>query len=729
MMFRLVIELTDTRSITIHTSADERYILSINGKEEGRGPERGSIHQFFFESYDIELHAGKNIITAKVWAVGEHKPHAQLGVCPAFLLVTEDSELDLSTGIADWQVAILEAYDFIPAKICWGRGCDSVINGNMLDWDIESGCGDTWTSSVLLTHAYDATKIVACDDSTKLLCPATLPAMEMSILSKCLVPFSQCMTGKFSENKKISISDNDQQLAQNTSGLLNGSAIVNVPPNSTFYAIIDFDNYICAYNGITVSGGTDAKISLYWAESLFESPEPYGRKGNRDVIDGKYFVGEGDLFILDGGKHKRYDGLWWHAGRYLQIKLETSKDSVVLEGLHITTTSYPLKVDAQYNFSITKLNDITPIMINSLRMCAHETLMDCPYYEQMMYVGDARLELLAMYTLSQDDRLARKAIKIINCSRDFNGRISSRYPAKRRQLIPSFDLYWVAMVYDFALWRGDKSFVKDLMPAIRMTIDHFLLHLDENGLLRTPAGWNYIDWVPCWLDGIPPVSADGFCGPLNWLMVYTLKLVVELEDWFEEYDLVKHYQNKISHLTAAINKHFWSAEHAMFADNTNKNSFSEHTQCFAILSGELTADQEIMLLKNALNNQSVSRSTIYFSHYLFECAYKLKQVNVIFERLNKDWFLLTDMGFKTTYESPLPTRSDYHAWGAHPLYHYYASIIGARPVTLGSIELSINPMPGRLESFEASIPTRSGILKINGQVNDGIFSFSVKNQD
>ena len=32
-------------------------------------------------------------------------------------------------------------------------------------------------------------------------------------------------------------------------------------------------------------------------------------------------------------------------------------------------------------------------------MCAHETYMDCPYYEQLQYGGDTRLEILATYSL------------------------------------------------------------------------------------------------------------------------------------------------------------------------------------------------------------------------------------------------------------------------------------------------------------------------------------------
>ena len=49
-----------------------------------------------------------------------------------------------------------------------------------------------------------------------------------------------------------------------------------------------------------------------------------------------------------------------------------------------------------------------------------------------------------------------------------------------------------------------------------------------------------------------------------------------------------------------------------------------------------------------------------------------------FDRMSL-WLNLKTLGCKTMLEMPEPSRSDCHAWAAHPVYHYLASILGIRP--------------------------------------------------
>jgi alpha-L-rhamnosidase len=63
-------------------------------------------------------------------------------------------------------------------------------------------------------------------------------------------------------------------------------------------------------------------------------------------------------------------------------------------------------------------------------MNAHETYSDCPYWEQLQYLGDTRIQALISYVDFGDDRLARQALDAYDKSRIADGLTQSRYPER-----------------------------------------------------------------------------------------------------------------------------------------------------------------------------------------------------------------------------------------------------------------------------------------------------------
>jgi len=118
-------------------------------------------------------------------------------------------------------------------------------------------------------------------------------------------------------------------------------------------------------------------------------------------------------------------------------------------------------------------------------------------------------------------------------------------------------------------------------------------------------------------------------------------------------------------------------------------------------------------------------TTIYFSHYLFETYRELGRTDALVERLGL-WFDLAERGFKTPVESPEPSRSDCHAWGSHPLYHYFATILGIRPASLGFRSVEIAPQLGPLTSASGRlVHPAGGEIVVDFRLEDGILHASV----
>jgi hypothetical protein len=70
------------------------------------------------------------------------------------------------------------------------------------------------------------------------------------------------------------------------------------------------------------------------------------------------------------------------------------------------------------------------------------------------------------------------------------------------------------------------------------------------------------------------------------------------------------------------------------------------------------------------------------------------------------------MGLTTTPENPEPTRSDSHAWSAHPNYGLLATVLGVRPAGPGFRSVRIAPALGALQRAEGRVPHPLGDIEI-----------------
>ncbi len=719
--YRLRFEAEAAATVRIHVTADERYALYLDGARIGRGPERGDPYNWFYESYDLPLAAGDHVLVARVWSLGEKAAMAQMSVHPGFLLAAEGDWTDrLSTGLAGWECKRLPGYDFIPPRFAHWRGHTTQLDGAAYAWGVEQGAGDGWQPARTLAHGVG--KIIDWEYyQIHVLKPTMLPAMLDQPVTSARVRHIAAAADDHTAPVPVRAADHLPEEAARWQALLAGEDSVTLPPHTRHRLIIDLDNYICAYSEVVTTGGAGSRLRLHWAESLAHNYEQQVLdKGNRSEIEGKHFSGFGDVFLPDGGQARLFTPLWWSAGRYVEVVVQTAADPLTIERLGFQETRYPLAMESRFEASEPRLNALMPLFVRVLQASAHETYFDSPYYEEMMYAGDTRLECLITYMMTRDDRLPRKALALYDASHLPNGLTQARYPCRVTQIIGPFCLWWVGMVYEYACWRDDQHFIHQLMPGVRATLEAFRRYIDaENGLLSPLPGWNTLDWVPEWEAGCPPDAISGYSGALHWQLIYTLSLAADLEASLGEMELAARLRRWQAELAEAGMRAFWNEARGMLADTPAHETFSEHTQCFALLSGLLTENQRARMADGLFSAPDLSRATIYFSHYLLETCRVCGRMDAYFQRLADLWYPLLDKGLKTTLETPEPSRSDCHGWSAHPLYHNFATILGIRPAEPGFRSVEIMPQLGTLTQAAGTLVHPQGVIRADFVVEDG----------
>src|SRR5690606_10133419 len=160
-----------------------------------------------------------------------------------------------------------------------------------------------------------------------------------------------------------------------------------------------------------------------------------------------------DIWVLDG-KPAVLPALWWRSGRYIRIRIQTGNAPLVLKTAAVRESHYPLSIEGRYKSDDKEWEEAFPVLVRGMSMSAHETWVDCPYYEQLSYVGDDVTEL-SLYTVCRDARLTQRCIRLFDWSRADNDLVAGRYPSRQRQDSGTYAMLYPRLLHDFASWRND----------------------------------------------------------------------------------------------------------------------------------------------------------------------------------------------------------------------------------------------------------------------------------
>ena len=701
--FRKSIDLVNKpASFVIHVSADNRYKLYVNGTLVSLGPTRGDTFNWNYETVDIApyLTTGKNIVAAIVWNEAQYKPVAQITTRTGFILQGNSAAEDILNTNKSWKVIKDNGHMPIPGWF-FAASKGEMVDMNLGvkgDWVSANFDDSTWTFAGKIMDGRPKGTAWGLDWA---LVPSTLPAREMTYQR---IPVLRSAVG---------VTVPASFPATKTS--------ITIPANTTAVLLLDQTFETNAYVTLNFSGGKNAGISLGYAESLYAKGSR-DHKDNRNDVDGKQFIGRIDSLISDGSNGASYTPLNFRTYRYLRIIVTTKNDPLTIDDIYGTFTGYPFKRTAVFNSDNTEIQQMLDIGWRTARLNAWDTYTDCPYYEQLQYVGDTRIQTMISYFNTPDDRLARNAITEIDHSRLTEGVTRSCYPTSGTQVIPPFSLWYIGMIHDYWMYRGDDAFIKDKLMSERAVLYFFSKYQGSDGSLTNVPYWAFVDWA----GNMSGQLGGGSAAIYDLQLLWAYQQAAEMEGKLGMHDYAVLYSQKAAQLKVTIQSKYWDPVKKLYADTKDKSSYSQHANSLAILTGVVSNADMPAVANGLLNDKSLTQCTIYFKYYLNQALVKagkgndyMKWLDIYRENIK--------MGLTTwaEYSDVATSRSDAHAWGASPNVEFFRTVLGIDSYAPGFSKIKIEPHLGTMTKVSGEIPHANGKVAVDYKLDNGKWKISI----
>ncbi|MCQ2431112.1 MAG: hypothetical protein MJ175_00760 [Clostridia bacterium] len=685
VLFQKQITVREGETLTVRVSACSRYKLYVNGDFIAFGPCKGGDGYQFFDTVELPLKTGENEVLFEVVSFPHVTNGSQVGgpdwavsLAPyaALAVIGESSmEQNISTGITAWKAARCAVMTPVRnTTASWlGYTEHADLAESAVNWDDAEVCEDLFATFWGVMERFPAYE-------------RPIPMLELHA---------------------------PKALTESPRGeaVFSGDGLI-IGAESCFTVDLDAGEETTAFVTLCGKGGKGAEIRIRYAEAyLHKNKDGVPEKGIRTPGDDGIFEGFADEVLPCGGEFS-YSPFWFRTFRYIRLEVKTGAEPLTLSALTCRITRYPLvPVTAVKEDDSGFIRDIWDISLRTLRCCMHETFEDCPYYEQMQYTMDTRLQMLFVYRTAGDTRMPMRTLYDYHASQLPSGILQSRYPCNQHQVIPAFSLHWIFMLRDYFWQTGDKTVLRTYFGTMDRVLGYFRDHRTDGGLAADLGYWEFIDWVDDWQGGVP--DCKGAEGNHNMVYAYALGVAAEIARALGYDGIAADYEAEKAEVLALLYERFYDKARGLYRYRADEEKFCQHTQVWAVMAGAGDDAFRRALMERVYEaGDALLPCSFPMQFYLFR-AYESVGMYEKTEALWELWKKIPPQALTTIPETPIGARSDCHAWGSLMLYEYPAKILGVQPAEPGWKTVLVKPVALYLGKAEgrACVPDGSVDVK------------------
>ena len=425
------------------------------------------------------------------------------------------------------------------------------------------------------------------------------------------------------------------------------------------------------------------------------------------------------------------------AFRYVNVQYDAG---VQLDSVSMLYEYADVKQRGSFTCSDAEINRIYDVAKYTFELNTREFFIDGIKRDRWIWSGDAYQSYLMNYYLFFDSPTVERTMMALRGKDPVTSHINT---------IMDYTFYWFLGIYDYYLYTGDKTFIKQYYPRMQSLMDYVLGRRNKNGLLEgLPGDWIFIDWAA-------GLSKQGEVSFEQMLFARSLETMALCSDILNDNESHQRYQELADDLKQKIFSIYWNpSKHALVhsrVDGVQTENVTRYANMFGIFFNYFNDQQKQEVKTHVLLNDSIQKITTPYMHfYELEALCAMGEQDYVLKQMKDYWGGMLNLGATSFWEEYDPSKKDAahyamygrafgkslcHAWGASPIYLLGKYYLGVKPTGPGYSTYTVEPVLGGLQWMQGSVPTPAGNIemyvstkeiKIKGAAGTGTLKFKSK---
>lgn len=713
-LFRTPVDLdTAPQKALAHVSADQHYMLYVNGELAARGPARGYQRSQPFDTVDITkfLKKGKNILAIRAYCAGRSTfGYLSQGIAGVIFAYEIDGKTYASNNKTKCIRQASCDRDTVPMSMQLNNQEHIDMRLEPVGWQNADFDDSAWETSEAL-RPYNYMPYFEFEERT-------IPMLEFKMLPEPKIVARGGGKSRWDAERIRSVFkllDLEKSEVKAAGGQM--PVLVKANKKGEFSDfIIDFGRVIVGTPIIEIEGAKGGEIVDILMDEFVDENFKFVHPHNdhsKPQMGVRLICREGSF------KHEFFQITGF---RNAIVRVRNNSADFKLN-VRARWTAYPLELRGKLKTSDAVVDRIWNASVYTQKICTLDSYVDTPWREQAQWWGDARVQSWNTFFIANDPRVLARGIHIIGMQTAPDGLTYGHAPTMAHHcILPDFSLTWITTLWDYYWQTGSLELFRENRKTVDGIIAYFDARLSERGLPKhDPLHWLFLDWTRIQKNGEPAMLALWYLDTLD-----KLSKMAKLSGMETDADA---YASKAKALRKSIEKHLLRPDGLVrdgyLPDATPSQKTSIQAQILARQANINGLDfdkakRELILPYLRGEKTPEAEPSSFWVVYVFKQMIADGHQKEVFDFIKKRWAEMSKSG--TVWENYRGNDiSHSHAWTAHPAFILPQILGGVEQKAAGWKDFSVKPN-FLVDEAEIVWPTPRGDIKISWKKKpDGTF--------